>query len=180
MDHDGRPLLCARGGRRRAESIVRISCPHHEKPRRLRLVAGVDRFWIAAGALLLLGPIMAGLLGPSDYFTRSRLRFAAYDQLAAVCVIVMLIAMLLIAVAFFATSGASIVTIELLQRYVLPGLAPREERLTARVALSVIYGGGGVACRVLSGGRGGAFDARLAAVCSAVSCLSRPLLASLG
>jgi solute:Na+ symporter, SSS family len=95
---------------------------------------------LAAGALLLLGPIVAGELGPSDTLPALAARFAAYDQLAAVCVIVMLIAMLLIAVAFFTTSGASIVTIELLQRYVLPGLTPGGERLTARVALAVIYG----------------------------------------
>jgi hypothetical protein len=67
------------------------------------------------------------------------MKFAAYDQLAGVCVIVMLTAMLVIAVAFFTTSGASIVTIELMQRYVLPGLAPDAERLAARITLAVIY-----------------------------------------
>jgi Na+/proline symporter len=94
---------------------------------------------IAAGALLLFGPIMAGEMGPSDYFTTLAARFAAYDQLAAVCVVAMLMAMLLIAVTLFTASGASIVTIELLLRYVLPGLPPREERLGARIALATIY-----------------------------------------
>jgi hypothetical protein len=51
----------------------------------------------------------------------------------------MLVAMLVSAVAFFTASGASIVTIELLQRYILPGLTPREERLGARIALAAIY-----------------------------------------
>jgi hypothetical protein len=51
----------------------------------------------------------------------------------------MLMAMLLIAVAFFTSSGASIVTIELLQRYVLPVLPPREQQLGARIALAIIY-----------------------------------------
>jgi len=82
---------------------------------------------------------MAGEMGPSDYFTTLAARFAAYDQLAAVCVVAMLMAMLLIAVTFFTASSASIVTIELLQRYVLPGLPPREERLGARIALATIY-----------------------------------------
>jgi Na+/proline symporter len=94
---------------------------------------------IAAGALLLFGPIMAGEMGPSDYFTTLTARFAAYDQLSAACVVAMLVAMLVSAVAFFAASGASIVTIELLQRYLLPGLPPREERLGARIALAAIY-----------------------------------------
>jgi solute:Na+ symporter, SSS family len=94
---------------------------------------------IAAGALLLFGPIMAGEMGPGDYFTTLAARFAAYDQLAAACVVAMLVAMLVSAVAFFTASGASIVTIELLQRYILPGLTPREERLGARIALAAIY-----------------------------------------
>ena len=51
----------------------------------------------------------------------------------------MLVAMLLTAVAFFTASGASIVTIELLQRYILPGLSPRGEQLGARIALATIY-----------------------------------------
>lgn len=98
------------------------------------LVSGV-----AAGALLLFGPIIAGEMVPNDYFTTLAARFAAYDQLAAVCVTAMLIAMLLIAVVFFTSSGASIVTIELLERYVLPGLPPRGQRLAARIALATMY-----------------------------------------
>jgi solute:Na+ symporter, SSS family len=94
---------------------------------------------IAAGVLLLFGPIMAGEMGPSDYFATLVARFAAYDQLAAACVVAMLVAMLLVAVAFFTASGASIVTIELLQRYILPGLSPRGEQLGARIALATIY-----------------------------------------
>ena len=110
---------------------------------------------IAAGALLLFGPVIAGEICPSDYFTMLAVRFAAYDQLAAACVVAMLVAMLLIAVAFFAASGASIVTIELLQRYILPGLSPREERLGARITLATSTRRP-CSCRVLAGGRGGA------------------------
>ena len=89
----------------------------------------LSQVWIvsglAAGALLLLGPIVAGEMGAARLFHDARARFAAYDQLAAACVIVMLVAMLLIAVAFFAASGASIVTIELLHRYVAARLDSR-------------------------------------------------------
>ncbi len=110
---------------------------------RSRAGFALSQVWIvsglAAGALLLLGPIVAGEVGPSGDLSVLAMKFAAYDQLAGVCVIVMLTAMLVIAVAFFTTSGASIVTIELMQRYVLPGLAPDAERLAARITLAVIY-----------------------------------------
>src|SRR6185437_6393582 len=52
---------------------------------------------LAAGALLLLGPIVAGEVGPAYDFAVLASRFAAYDQLVGACVIVMLMAMLLIA-----------------------------------------------------------------------------------
>jgi len=94
---------------------------------------------LAAGALLLLGPIVAGEAGPAHDFAALATRFAAYDELVGACVIAMLMAMLLIAVAFFTTSGASIATIELLQRYVVLGLTPRGERFTVRITLAVIY-----------------------------------------
>ena len=94
---------------------------------------------LAAGALLLLGPIVAGEAGPAYDFAALATRFAAYDELVGACVIAMLMAMLLIAVAFFTTSGASIATIELLQRYVVLGLTPRGERFTVRITLAVIY-----------------------------------------
>ena len=94
---------------------------------------------LAAGALLLLGPIVAGEMNAADNFTPLVARFAAYDQLVAACVTVMLLVMLLIAVAFFAASGASVATIELLDRYVVPDFTPRGERLAARVSLAIIY-----------------------------------------
>ena len=94
---------------------------------------------LAAGALLLLGPIVAGEAGPAYDFAALATRFAAYDELVGACVIAMLMAMLLIAVAFFTMSGASIATIELLQRYVVLDLTPRGERFTVRITLAVIY-----------------------------------------
>jgi solute:Na+ symporter, SSS family len=122
---------------------------------------------LAAGALLLFGPIVAGEVGPAYDFAALASRFAAYDQLVGACVIAMLMAMLLIAVAFFTTSGASVATIELLQRYIVLGLTPRGERFTARVTLAVIY------AAVL------VFAAFLPAAAAALSTLALPLAAQL-
>jgi len=94
---------------------------------------------LAAGALILLGPLIAGEMGPNDRFAALVAKFAVHDQLAAVCLVAMLIAALLIAVIFFMASGANIASIELLDRYVLPSLTPRGKRLTARITLAVIY-----------------------------------------
>src|SRR6185369_11324994 len=69
--------------------------------------------------------------------------------------------------AFFTTSGASIATIELLQRYIVLGLTPRGERFTARVTLAVIY------AAVL------VFAAFLPAAAAVLSTLALPLAAQL-
>jgi hypothetical protein len=122
---------------------------------------------LATGALLLLGPIVAGEMNAADNFTLLVARFAAYDQLVAACVTVMLLVMLLVAVAFFAASGASVATIELLDRYVVPDLTPRGERLAARVSLAIIY-----AAIVL-------LAAFLAALATVLSTLALPLSAQL-
>jgi solute:Na+ symporter, SSS family len=122
---------------------------------------------IAAGALLLLGPIVAGELGPNGHLSGLAVKFAAYDPLAGVCVVIMLLAMLAIAVVFFTTSGANVITIELLKRYILPGLAPDAERLAARIALAVIY----CAVVLLAG--------FLPAVAAGLSTLALPLSAQL-
>jgi hypothetical protein len=61
------------------------------------------------------------------------------DQLISVCFVMMLAASLQIAVAFFAASGAGIATIELVARFMLPGLDAGGRRLSARICLAVIY-----------------------------------------
>jgi solute:Na+ symporter, SSS family len=122
---------------------------------------------LAAGALLLLGPIVAGEMNAADNFTVLVARFAAYDQLVAACVIIMLVVMLLVAVAFFAASGASVATIELLDRYVAPDLTARGEQLAARISLAIIY-----AAIVL-------LAAFLPAVATVLSTLALPLSAQL-
>ena len=61
-------------------------------------------------------------------------RFAAFDQLSAVCMMLLLLASLQIAVAFFAAAGASVATLDLVVRFVLPGLSAEGRRLEAELA----------------------------------------------
>lgn len=42
--------------------------------------------------------------------------------------------------AFFAGSGASVCTIELTSRFIIPGMDPRSTRFAARVTLAIVYG----------------------------------------
>jgi solute:Na+ symporter, SSS family len=89
--------------------------------------------------LLLLGPVIAGEMTSAQSVAELASRVAAHDQFAAACVVVMALAMLLIAVAFFAASGANIATIELVDRYIVTSATGREERYSARILLAVIY-----------------------------------------
>lgn len=97
---------------------------------------------LAAGALLLLGPVIAAELAggaqPSP-FSGLIERLAAADGLAAACFVLLLLVSLQVAVAFFAGSAASILTLELTARFLLPGLDGRGLRLAARVALAAIF-----------------------------------------
>ncbi len=93
---------------------------------------------LAAGLLLLLGPVIAAEMGGASY-QGLLARLVSFDQLAAICLTLMLAASLQIAVSFLALSGANIVTLELVGRYVLPDLSGPGQRLAARIALAVIY-----------------------------------------
>jgi SSS family solute:Na+ symporter len=120
---------------------------------RTRLGFAFSQVWVTAalttGALLLLGPLIGAemaasalqpAMSPVDTsFAPLLARLANVDQLAAVCLVVMLLASLLIAIGFFAASGASIFTIELLDRYVVPGMDDGEKRLAGRIALAATY-----------------------------------------
>jgi solute:Na+ symporter, SSS family len=122
---------------------------------------------LAAGCLLLLGPVIAGEMTSAQSVAELAGRVAAHDQFAAACVVVMALAMLLIAVAFFAASGANIATIELVDRYIVTSATGREERYSARILLAVVY----LSIVVLAG-----FFPRLTA---ALSTLALPLSAQL-
>jgi solute:Na+ symporter, SSS family len=94
-----------------------------------------------AGALLLFAPFIGAEMtsGGTDALGPIMTRLGGIDQLAAICFVLMLAASLFIAIALFAASGASIFTIELLDRYVIPRMSDRERRLAARIMLAVIY-----------------------------------------
>ncbi len=104
---------------------------------------------LAAGTLLFLGPVIGAEMvasapspptSPGDTsFVPLIGRLASADELVAACLVVMLIVSLLIAVAFFTASGASILTIELVGRYLVAGMTGSEIRLAARLALAAIY-----------------------------------------
>ncbi|MGE4244994.1 MAG: hypothetical protein AB7E66_03265, partial [Parvibaculaceae bacterium] len=98
---------------------------------------------LAAGVLLLVGPLLAAeLAGPSTgsgVFGALAARFDSFDQLAGVAFLMLLIASLQIGVGFFAASGASVATVELVERYMLPDLTEAGRKLAARIMLASIF-----------------------------------------
>jgi solute:Na+ symporter, SSS family len=103
---------------------------------------------LGAGALVLIAPIIgaeiaaavptatgAGQTGLASFVAL----LGAMDQFVAICFLVLLIASLQIGIAFFGAAGASIVTIELVARYVVPDLTGEGQKIAARIALAAIY-----------------------------------------
>ena len=103
---------------------------------------------LAGGLLLLVGPMIGAEVAATDPASLAAggpsygglvARFAAIDQVAAICFLLLLAASLQIAVAFFAAAGANVATLDLVSRFVLPDLTGEGRRLAARIALAVIY-----------------------------------------
>lgn len=101
---------------------------------------------VVTGLLLLLAPILAAEIASATPGAASALsltgfadRLASVDQMWGAAYLLLLLLSLQIAVAAFAMSGASALTIELIGRYILPGLPPSSERTTARISLGFIY-----------------------------------------
>lgn len=103
---------------------------------------------LAAGVLLLVAPLIGagvaladpGALERGDVAYAGVLdALAGVDTMLAVAFVLMLATSLQIAVTFFAQSGASLLVIELLGRYLLPALTPDGRRLAGRIAIAVIY-----------------------------------------
>lgn len=116
--------------------------------RRTRTGLAFSQVWmmagVAAGLLLLLGPVLGAELSRSPSLTLEAFlgligRLANVDQLFAAGLVVMLVVSQQIAVAFFVVSGASLVTSDLVKRYVLPDLTPAGERQSARIAIALIF-----------------------------------------
>ena len=102
-----------------------------------------NQVWILSGLLtgllLMVAPIIAAEMGGPADFAGIVSTLASLDQLAAVGFLLLVLSASLIGIAFFAASGASIVTIEVVKRFVLPELTGRGQKLAARIALAAIY-----------------------------------------
>lgn len=102
---------------------------------------GVSSVWLGAGLLtgifVLGAPMLATRMaaGPMALATQ----FYAAEPLAGVGLVVMLLAGGMLAVSFFVTGGAIIVTRELVVRYLFPDLPERGQRFSARVAIGFAF-----------------------------------------
>ncbi|WP_119389050.1 hypothetical protein [Taklimakanibacter lacteus] len=96
---------------------------------------------LLAGLLLIVVPIIAAEMksAAGADFAGIVSRLASLDQFAAIGFLLLVLSASLIGIAFFAASGASIVTIEVMKRFILPELTGRGQKLAARIALAVIY-----------------------------------------
>lgn len=98
---------------------------------------------LACGSLLLAGPMLAAGMsdpaGGAPYFGDLIERFAAADQLTGICLTLLLLASLQIAVVFFAVSGANMLTLDLVLRFVLPDLPPTDRRLAGRIVVALVF-----------------------------------------
>lgn len=102
-----------------------------------------NQVWILggllSGLLLIVAPIVAAEMRGAVDFAGIVSRLASLDQLAAIGFLLLVLSASLIGIAFFAASGASIVTIEVMKRFILPDLTGRGQKLAARIALAIIY-----------------------------------------
>jgi solute:Na+ symporter, SSS family len=103
---------------------------------------------LATGVLLIVSPLIGAEVAVSNSaaphtgvtsYTELIGRFASRDQFAALCLLLMLLGSMQIVVAFLTAAGANLLTIDLLQRYVLPNLPGEGRRLAARIALALLY-----------------------------------------
>ena len=111
-----------------------------------------NQVWMTAGLggglLLLLGPLLgaeiaggdpAALAAGAPGYAGLVARYAALDPLAAVCLLLLLTATLQMVVVFFASAGANIVALDVVGRFLLPGLSGPGLRLAARIVLAVLF-----------------------------------------
>jgi SSS family solute:Na+ symporter len=102
---------------------------------------GVSTVWLVAGLLtgiLVLGaPLLATRMAAGPMALAAH--FYAFEPLAGVGLIVMLLVGAMLAVSFFVTGGAIIVTRELVLRYLFPNLSEQEQRFSARVAIGFAF-----------------------------------------
>lgn len=93
---------------------------------------------LVAGMLLMLAPLIAARAG-SGGLTGLVEALAGADPLAGASFALVLLLAGLMATGFFVTSGTLLVVRDLVLPFILPGLSPRDARLSARIALAVAF-----------------------------------------
>jgi solute:Na+ symporter, SSS family len=119
---------------------------------RARTAFAFTQVWMAAGlatgVLLILSPLIGTEIGASDPaalasgaagYAALFSRLVAVDQFGALCFVLMLLAALQIVVAFFASAGGQMLTLDLVCRFILPELDAAGRRLAARIVLAILY-----------------------------------------
>lgn len=93
-----------------------------------------------AGLLLFVAPFLIARLGGGFAGVSALLgALAAHDLLVAICLVILLVTSSMIVVSFFVTSGALLITRELILPFVLPDLSTDAQRLCAHIAMVVAY-----------------------------------------
>ncbi|TMV04268.1 hypothetical protein FGK63_18460 [Ruegeria sediminis] len=102
---------------------------------------GVSTVWMtggfATGAMVLAVPLLVARMPDGSVALADDL--FAIEPLAGVGLLLLNLVGALLAVSFFVTGGAVLVTRELLFAYLLPSLSDRQQRLAARIALGFAY-----------------------------------------
>jgi Na+/proline symporter len=93
---------------------------------------------LGAGLLLVAGPVLAARLAHG--LAPLSLKLFEIEPFMGAALVLVAVVSAQIAISFFTTSGALLVTRELVLSYVLPTLPPAGERLSARIAIAVAYG----------------------------------------
>ncbi len=113
-----------------------------------RTVFAFNQVWmvagLATGLLVFLGPLIGTELATGsrpalDAITSFANRLAGRDELLGVGFLFALVLSQQIAVAFFVTSGASILTTDFVVRYLQPGLAASGQRTAARITIALLF-----------------------------------------
>lgn len=103
--------------------------------------AGISSVWLVgglmAGIFVLGAPLLATRMAGDPINLAAA--FYAVEPLAGVALIVMLLVGMLLAISFFVTGGAIIVTRELVIRYLFPTLSESRQRFSARVAIGFTF-----------------------------------------
>ena len=103
--------------------------------------AGFAPVWLIAalltGLLLIAGPMLAGRMGSGP--AQLAVQLSVIEPFAGVGLLLLLILTAQIAVAFFTTSGAILISREVILPYVLPGLSPVQARLATRITLALAF-----------------------------------------